>query len=105
MKFREMSQEMNEEEIRTLFNIVLPDAIFRKYQRMSDYIRVWYSFPNDKDKTKHRLDLLPDDVYFISDTKESEEMPLKNGNILHRYNQFMVAKGYSLVWKENPYAR
>lgn len=98
-----MTTEMTEKEIETALYIALPDSIFKSYKRMSDYIQVWYTLPNDEIETEHRLDLLPDDIYFIDDSKETCDIPVNNGDILFRYHQLMVAKGYSLVWKGNPY--
>lgn len=103
MEFRNMATEMTEKEIITALYIVLPDSIFKSYKRMSDYIQVWYALPNDEPETEHRLDLLPDDIYFIDDFKEACDTPVSDGDILFRYYQLMVAKGYSLIWKGNPF--
>ena len=103
MIFREMAIEMSEDEIRTAFYIVQPEGIFKRFEREEEFIRVWYSLPNDKNETEHRLDLLPDDVYFIKDDVEADEMPLDNVNALFTYRQLMIARGYSFIWKGNPY--
>ena len=103
MKYKDMATEMTEQEIQTALYIILPEAKFRRFRRENDYIRVWYSLPNDKEDTVHKLDLLPDDVYFVDDTSEHKEKPLIDGDILYRYSQLMIAKGYSLIWKGNPY--
>lgn len=102
MKFREMSEEITEEEILTLFLIIEPEGYFRRYERKRDYIRVYYHMPND-DTVEHRLDLLPDDVYLIDDEIDSIEIPFENGDRMYQYHQFMVARGYSYLWKNNPY--
>ena len=97
-----MSTEMTEQEIKTAVYIVVPQAIIKQFKRERDYIRVWYSLPNDKQNKEYRMDLLPDDIYFVGD-KDWDEQPLENGDILYKYHQLMVARGYSLVWKGNPY--
>ena len=98
-----MATEMTEQEIQLALYIISPEARFKRFHREKDYIRVWYSLPNDEQDVEHRLDLLPDDVYFVDDLNDHEELPLMDGDILYRYSQLMIAKGYSLIWKGNPY--
>lgn len=103
MKFRDMATEITEQEVEILFYTVMPDAIYKRFQRRADYIRVWYSVPNDIENIEHKIDFLPDDVYFVDDVEEYKETPLENGDILFRYHQFMIARGCSFIWKGNPY--
>lgn len=102
MEFKDMSVEMTEKEIKTILYIILPDSKFRYFKRMTDFIRVWYTMPNDTG-TEHRIDLLPDNIYYVDDADENIDLPVTDGEILHKYYQFMIAKGYSLIWKGNPY--
>ncbi len=103
MKFREMSEEITSDEILIAFLIIEPEGRLKRYERNRDYIRVFYNMPNDNNSIEHRLDLLPDDVYYIDDEKDYIETPLENGDKMFQYHQFMVAKGYSYLWKNNPY--
>lgn len=103
MKFKKMSEDMTEEEIRTVFQIVLPFGKMLNYERQTDtnYISVWYTLPEDSLKV-HELNLLPDDVYYECE-KVGKERILENGDRLHQYRQFTVARGYSEIWLNNPY--
>lgn len=103
MRFRDIATEMTEQEILTALYIVLPDSKFKHYKRKADFIRVWYSLPNDLYKTEHKLDLLPDNIYFVDDNNEFNETPVCNGDVLYQYCQLTVARGYSTLWKGNPY--
>lgn len=105
MRFRNMAEEMTTKEVKLLFDIIEPYSCFLRYKRESDYIRVFYRRVNDKEDAEHRLDLLPDEVYYVSDSKESDEEPSQDVNRMYRYRQFMVAKGYSELWKDNPYIK
>ncbi|HJC42510.1 MAG TPA: hypothetical protein H9756_02350 [Candidatus Mediterraneibacter gallistercoris] len=94
---------MSKEEIRTVFQIVLPFGKMLNYERQIDtnYIVVWYTLPEDRLKV-HELNLLPDDVYYECE-KVGKERILENGDWLHQYRQFTVARGYSEIWLNNPY--
>lgn len=105
MRFRNMAKEMTSKEVKLLFDIIEPYSHFLRYRRESDYIRVFYRRINDDASVEHRLDLLPDDVHYVSDSKESDEEPSQDVNGMYRYRQFMVARGYSELWKDNPYTR
>lgn len=70
MKFREMSEEITSDEILIAFLIIEPEGRLKRYERNRDYIRVFYNMPNDNNSIEHRLDLLPDDVYYIDDEKD-----------------------------------
>ena len=59
--------------------------------------------PNDNNSIEHRLDLLPDDVYYIDDEKDYIESSLEDGDKMFQYHQFMLPKGFSYLWKNNPY--
>ena len=98
-----MTTEMTEQEIEIAFYIVIPDGILKRFQRESDYIRVWYLLPSDNENIEHKLDFLPADVYFVSDDNEWNETPLEDGTVLYKYHQLMIARGYSFIWKGNPY--
>lgn len=103
MIFKKISEDMSEEEIRTVFQIVLPFGKMLNYERQTDtnYISVWYTLPEDGLKV-HELNLLPDDVYYECE-KVGKERILENGEQLHQYRQFTVARGYSEIWLNNPY--
>lgn len=94
---------MTEEEIKTVFQIVLPFGKMLNYERQTDtnFIAVWYTLPEDSLKV-HELNFLPDDVYFECE-RVGKERILENGEQLHQYRQFTVARGYSEIWLNNPY--
>lgn len=103
MLFKKLSEDMSEEEIRTVFQIVLPFGKMLNYERQTDtnYISVWYTLPEDSLKV-HELNLLPDDVYYECEMVGKERI-LENGDRLYQYRQFTVARGYSEIWLNNPY--
>ena len=103
MKFKLMSEDMTEEEIKTAFQIVLPFGKMLDYEKhpKTNYISIHYVMPGEK-PVVHEMELLPDDVYFQC-KKTGEERLLKNGEKLYQYRQFMVARGYSEIWLSNPY--
>ena len=104
MNFREMSKVMTEDEIETVFRIVLPYGKMLDFERHTNtnYISVNYTLPEDRQNI-HELNLLPDDVYFKCENVGKEKL-LENGDILHRYRKFNVARGYSEIWLNNPFA-
>lgn len=103
MKFRLMSKDMTEEEIGIVFQIVLPFGKMLDYERhpQTNYISVRYVIPEENPK-EHEMNLLPDDVYYECE-KVGKERILENGDRLHQYRQFTVARGYSEIWLNNPY--
>ncbi len=103
MRFRLMSKDMTEEEIRTVFQIVLPFGKMLVYERntVTNYISVQYTQPKDS-PVIHELNLLPDDVYYECERVGKERL-LEDGEKLHQYRQFMIARGYSEIWLNNPY--
>lgn len=103
MKFKLMSEDMTEEEIRTAFQIVLPFGKILDYEKhpTTNYISIRYVRPEEK-PVVHEIELLPDDVYFQC-KKTGKERLLEDGEKLYQYRQFMVARGYSELWVNNPY--
>lgn len=100
MKFRDMSTEMTEQEIITALYIICPDSLYKHYKRECGYISVWYSLPNDTETDNHHLELLPDNIYIFDNETEQE---LTDGDAFFHYRQLTVAKGYSYLWKGNPF--
>lgn len=104
MIFKDMSEEMAVKEILQIFRIVFPYGKLIRYKRDTGYITVYYSLPSDGEGIKRRVDFLPDDIYLVEpDSRLPDGEPIRNGDILHRYIQYMVAKGYSEYWLDNPY--
>lgn len=105
MNFREMADEMRENEVNTVLKIIYPDARMLNFTRHRDtnYISVIYSFPQESNK-ELKLKLLPDDVYIIGDGQDLDAEPVGTGSVLYQYEQFMIARGYSEYWKNNYYS-
>lgn len=103
MKFKLMSEDMTEDEIRTAFQIVLPFGKMLDYEKhpKSNYISIRYVVPEEK-PVVHEMELLPDDVYFQCE-KVGKERLLEDGEKLYQYRLFMVARRYSELWLSNPY--
>ena len=94
------NKKMTEQEIITALYMICPDSLYKRYKREKGYISVWYSLPNDTETDKHHLELLPDNVYIFDNGIEQE---LTDGDAFFRYHQLTVAKGYSYLWKGNPF--
>lgn len=103
MRFREMAAEMSGLEIRRLLEMVCPYGKLKRYERRKGFIIVYYSLPADAEGVERRMDFLPDNIYVVGDGEQLDGEPVKNGDILHRYMQYMIAKGYSEYWLDNPY--
>lgn len=105
MKFKNMSTQMMGEEIIQILGIVHPHAKLLQYKREAGYITVYYSLPSDDGGEQRRIDFLPDDIYIVGESPKEppDGTPIKNGDILYRYSQYMIAKGYSEYWLDNPY--
>lgn len=99
-----MSEEMTAEEILLILRIVFPYGKLKRYECEIGYITVYYALPSDSEGMERRIDFLPDNIYLVEpDSRLSDGAPIENGDILHRYIQYMVAKGYSEYWLDNPY--
>lgn len=86
MRFKVMAEEMSDEEVTLVLKIIHPYVTVKQIIRnkKSNSIEVHYSFPDE-----------PDHV--------PEEIHIGEGNELYQYRQFMIAKGYSEFWLDNPY--
>lgn len=98
-----MTDEMLKEEIETILGIAVPDAQLCRYERncTHNFISVWYWIG----EVMHQIDFLPDDIYIISDGDKLDGKPISDGNKLLSYRKFMVARGYSELWLNNPYIK
>lgn len=105
MRFRIMAEEMSNAEILVVLKMIHPYVIVKEIIRnkKSNSIEVRYSFPGEPDYIVRRIDFLPDDVYFLSNESVPKEIHIGEGNKLYQYRQFMIAKGYSEFWLDNPY--
>lgn len=101
MRYRDLAKEMTYEEVQVAFRILEPEGILLGWHRDEGFVRIQYRRPYSE--TVRRMDLLPDTVY-TGTGHESQDEPWPEGDAMHRYHQFMVAKGYSQLWKDNPFA-
>lgn len=107
MEFRDISEETTDVEILHMFRLVFPYGNLKRYIRELGYITVYYSLPGDGEEMERRIDFLPDDIYIVggSQNEPPDGVPLACGETLYRYEQFMIARGYSEYWLNNPYAQ
>lgn len=96
---------MKKQEILLILRIVFPYSKMLKYECFQDanYIRVYYRLSGDTETAEHRIDFLPDDIYVLEDDDMLDGEPIRNGDVLHQYRQYMVSRGYSEIWLNNPY--
>ena len=104
MRYRILSEEITEDEIITLFWIMVPEGRMKNYEFIDEYIRIYYTLPYTDIDVVHKVDFLPDEVYFVDEENESNVIPCEDGEKMHLYLQFMVARGFSPLWKGNPFA-
>lgn len=93
MKFRKLTEEMQEEDFKEVLEIIYPYTTYCGYKRMEGEIKVFFKLHG---KIKSCV-LLPDQV---------EDMP--DGMQLscdeqYEYRKYMVAKGFSELWVNNRY--
>lgn len=100
MRYRDLAKEMTYEEVQVAFRILEPEGILLGWHRDEGFVRIQYRRPYSE--TVCRMDLLPDTVY-TGTGHESQDEPWPEGDAIYRYHQFMVAKGYSELWKDNPF--
>lgn len=100
MEYKSLAEKLPDEEISRLLWIVNEDAILVSFERNKEqnYISVFYRLPNLVEIKQ--IDFLADCIYYINGRIEQE---VKNPEIRHRYLQYTVTKGYSEIWKCNPY--
>lgn len=103
MNFRNMAKEMTNTEIECIVKEVFPYTIVSNITRHieSNYISVDYYL----ESKKYTIDLLPDDIYMLGVGKLPDGEPMKSGERLWRYRQFMIANYYSEIWYDNPYVK
>lgn len=100
-----MATHMTEQEIKLVLKMVYPYACLVRINRekVANFISVYF---HDSSTSKlQQVDFLPDDIY-IYDCEDSATLdgePMVQGEILYKYKQFMIAKGYSEIWVSNPY--
>lgn len=96
MKFRKM-EEMTDKEVQRCMSIVVEDSIVLRIRRITEqnYIEVDYEVIGDKRKDKFSMTLLADS---IADIEYPDQLRTDAEFI---YRQYLVAHGYSDLWKEN----
>ncbi len=105
MEFKAMAETMNDKEAALVLHLVEPFSrvgkIIRNYE--SNSINVHYSILREQNKMQHQINFLPDDIYLVPDDDLLDEIRIEEGEVLYKYRQFMIAKGYSEMWLNNPY--
>ena len=71
---------------------------WRWRKKRADVIGEW-----EQNKVQHQINFLPDDIYLVPDDDLLDEIRMEEGEVLYKYRQFMIAKGYSEMWLNNPY--
>lgn len=96
MKYRKM-EEMTDLEIQRCMSILIEDSIVLEIRRKSEdnYIEVDYEVIGDFRKKKYSISLLTD---YIEDVEYPDQL---RDNAEFLYRQYLVAKGYSELWKGN----
>ncbi len=103
MQYRRLAKYIKKKEIKVLLSAIYPEAELRYFKRRErlNYVEVY--FEDARREQIRQVDFLPDDIYVYRDDEKGDGIAIENGDILYRYNQFMIAKGYSDLWKDNPY--
>lgn len=105
MKFRAMSLEMKESEIELILHPIYPYGTAHQIIRNKkvNSIKVLYSTLEEPGNVLHEIIFLPDDIYIVDDHNTLNEELFDDLEKLHQYRKFMLAKGYSEMWLNNPY--
>lgn len=100
MRFREMAREMSDEEVQCCMSILIEDSIVQDIRRnlIHNTIEVEYRVLGDPRKESYTLSLLSDSV---EDVEYRDQLRV-DADFL--YQQYLVAKGYSVYWKGNMFA-
>ncbi|MCI9441266.1 MAG: hypothetical protein HFH15_08560 [Ruminococcus sp.] len=105
MEFKAMAEAMGGKEAALILHLAEPfsraEKIIRNYESNSIYVH--YSILREQNKMQHQINFLPDDIYLVPDDDLSDEIRMEEGEVLYKYRQFMIAKGYSEMWLNNPY--
>ena len=105
MEFKAMAEAMSDKEAALVLHLAEPFSrvgkIIRNYE--SNSINVHYSMLREQNKVQHQINFLPDDIYLVPDDDLLDEIRMEEGEVLYKYRQFMIAKGYSEMWLNNPY--
>ena len=94
---------MTVNEIGQVLSIIRPHSTLVHYTIHTDFIHIVYTDRWNGTPLLQQMDLLPDDIYVFTEYSLSDGEPLKDGDILYEYRQYMVAKGYSELWLDNPW--
>lgn len=100
MQFKEMAREMSDDEVKRCMSILIEDSIVLDIRRdeLQNFIEVEYRVIGDNRKESFVLSLLPDSIEDI----EYRDQLRVDAEFL--YQQYLVAKGYSIYWKGNMFA-
>ena len=105
MEFKAMSEAMCDKEVTLVLHLIYPfgrvEKIICDYN--SNSIDVLYSLLEEEKRIIHPINFLPDDIYLLTDSVPQREVRMEESSKLYQYHQFMVAKGYSEIWLNNPY--
>lgn len=103
MEFKMMAETMSNREVELILHLIYP------YSKVVEIIRDYSSNAIDvkyeNDGVVHKISFLPDDVYLLSDDEPPKETIMKECEQLYQYRQFMIARGYSEIWLNNPYVK
>ena len=95
--FREMAEEMSDEEVKKCMSILVESSIVLDIKRdvQQNAIMVTFRIVGDSKRKKYCLTLLSDSIVDVT-----EEIPFRyEGQYL--YKQYMIAKRYSEYWRGN----
>ncbi|MBC5689264.1 hypothetical protein H8S37_10085 [Mediterraneibacter sp. NSJ-55] len=102
MKYKKMSEKMSETEIEIALGIVLPEAELMSIKRdtNTNFIKATFILPGNS--LYSHIEFLPNEVQIFY-----KDNPI-NGHVIggdegYNYLKFMIARGYSDYWKNNPY--
>lgn len=101
MQFRYL-QEMSDEEIKSLWKDIYQIIDVRDIARNSDLNTIDVTLVSEWEAGTGEVFELEDEITMYTDDFDYPNFS-QQGNEIFKYMQFMIAKGFSSYWKDNPY--
>lgn len=101
MKYKPIT-EMTDEEIEFLWKDIFDVNRITNIERNIDNNEIEVSFETTWGDKKEQFDV-EDTITMYSDDFEQPNFSIDSEDVL-KYKQYMIAKGYSMYWKDNKYA-
>lgn len=97
MEYKRISTHLNNPEVTALFSYIFPEYDFVYFISCPDENAVVVGYTENLELPVKHIAFFPDDI------KLSGGQLLEEGDLLYKYRQYTTAKGFSDIWKANPF--